>query len=180
MRRNILLHSIAGLILTGLFCTLGFAQDVKYNFMPGTDFTKYKTYKWVTIEGAKRPDQITDQQIMQAVDSQLATKGLTKSDAETVDMFVAYQVAIDQETQWTAYGGAGLRFGGGMGTATSSTITVGTLAVDLYEAATKKLLWTGDATKTINPSKDPQKRMENLNKAVAKLLKNYPPPPPKK
>ena len=27
------------------------AQDVTYNAMPGTDFSKYKTYKWVTIDG---------------------------------------------------------------------------------------------------------------------------------
>lgn len=27
------------------------AQDVRYNYMPGTDFSKYHTYKWVSIEG---------------------------------------------------------------------------------------------------------------------------------
>ena len=34
------------------------AQSVTYNFAPGTDFSKYHTYKWVTIDGAKYPDQI--------------------------------------------------------------------------------------------------------------------------
>ena len=48
------------------------AQDVKYNFMPGTDFSKYHTYKWVNVEGGAHPNQIVDAQIKQSVDSQLA------------------------------------------------------------------------------------------------------------
>jgi len=34
---------------------------VKYNFMPGTDFAKYRTY----IEGEADPNQIVDAQIKQ-------------------------------------------------------------------------------------------------------------------
>jgi len=71
--------------------------------------------------------------------------------------------------------GGGWRFGGGMGTATSSTIDIGTIVVDMYDPSTKQLVWTGRATKTLNPSKNQQKNMENLNKAMQKLLKNYPP-----
>ena len=67
------------------------AQDVKYNFMPGTDFSKYHTYKWVAIEGASHPNQIMDQEIKQAVDSQLASKGLTKADSDKADLYVGYQ-----------------------------------------------------------------------------------------
>src|SRR5215470_11399260 len=97
------------------------AQDVKYNFMPGTDFSKYHTYKWVAIEGASHPNQIMDAEIKQAVDSQLASKGMTKTDGEKADLYVGYQIAVDQETQWNAWG-TGRGFGGGMGSATSSTI----------------------------------------------------------
>src|SRR5215469_13610008 len=93
---------------------VGAAQDVKYNFMPGTDFSKFHTYKWVTIEGGAHPNQIMDQEIKQAADSQLAAKGLTKTDSEKADLFVGYQVAVDQEKQWNAWG-TGRGFGGGMG-----------------------------------------------------------------
>ena len=65
---------------------------------------------------------------------------------------------------------------GGMGSATSSTISNGTLAVDFYDPTSKELVWRGSATKTLNPSGNQQKDMEKLNKAVAKLLKNFPPP----
>jgi hypothetical protein len=55
------------------------AQDVRYNYMPGTDFAKYHIYKWVNIEGGAHPNQIVDAEIKQAVDSQLTSKGLTKT-----------------------------------------------------------------------------------------------------
>jgi hypothetical protein len=175
MKKNILFQTAAGLLLV-LFCSaLALAQDVRYNFLPGTDFTKYKTYKWVEIPGASHPDQIVSAQIMQAIDSQLATKGLTKTDSDQADLYVAYQLAVNQEKQWDAMGYGGYRYNR-MGTMTSSTINIGTLVVDMYESAAKKQVWHGDATKTMNPSKDPQKNQEKIQKAVAKLLKNYPPP----
>jgi len=142
------------------------AQDVKTNYMPGTNFAKYHTYKWVSIEGGAHPNQIVDAEIKQAIDSQLATKGLTKTDSDRADLFVGYQVAIDQEKQWNGYGmGGGLRWGG-MATATSETISNGTLALDIYDPATKQLVWTGRATKTLDPSSNQEKNQKNLDKAM--------------
>jgi Domain of unknown function (DUF4136) len=163
----------------GLFASCSaIAQDVTYNVAPDTDFSKFKTYKWVKIEGTENPDQILDGQIKQSIDSQLAAKGFTKTDSDKADLFVGYQVSISQEKQWNAYGGGGVgwRMGGGMATATSSTIQVGTLGFDVYDQAGKQLIWRGAATKTLDPPKDPEKRQKNLDKGVAKLLKNFPPP----
>ena len=66
------------LVLALVACTLTPAQDVTTNSMPGTDFSKFHTYKWVAIEGATQPNQILDAQIKASIDSQLAAKGLTK------------------------------------------------------------------------------------------------------
>ena len=154
------------------------AQDVRYNFMPGTDFAKYHTYKWVPIEGGSHPNQIVDAQIKSSVDSQLAAKGLTKTDGDKADLLIGYQVAVDKEKQWNAYSMGGPRFGG-MGSATSSTISNGTLVLDMYDPTSKQLVWTGSATKTLDPSSNQEKNQKNLDKAMAKLLKNYPPPPKK-
>lgn len=166
-----------GLAIVGIALLFGGAaisQDVKYNSMPGTDFSKYHTYKWVNIEGGAHPNQIMDAEIKQAVDAQLATKGLTKTTDEKADLLVGYQIAVDKEKQWNAYGMGGPRFGG-MGSATQSTINIGTLVLDMYDPGTKQLVWTGNATKTIDPSSNEEKNEKNLNKAMAKLLKNYPP-----
>ena len=157
-----------------LTCGVTIAQDVKYNSMPGTNFSKYHTYKWVPIEGASHPNQIVDAEIKQAVDAQLSTKGLTKNDDEKADLYVGYQIAVDQEKQWNAYGMGG-RWGGGMASATQSTISIGSLVIDMYDPGTKDLVWTGTASKSIDPSSNQQKNQNNLNKAMAKLLKNYPP-----
>ena len=86
-----------------LWCGSAYAQDVKYNYMPGTDFAKYRTYKWVRIPNVQYPNQILDTQIVQAIDSQLALKGLTKTESETADLYVCYQAAVNQETQWNSY-----------------------------------------------------------------------------
>jgi hypothetical protein len=177
-------------VLAGAFALVGtavHAQDVGYNYMPGTDFTKFKTYRWVKIDGQNYPDDITNAQITQAIDAQLAAKGLTKTDAETADVYVGYRVALDQEKQLNAYttggyggwgwggGYRGYGYGGGMTTATTSTITVGTLSLDMYNPAAKQLVWRGTASKTVDAKAKPEKRTKNLNKAMAKMFKNYPP-----
>ena len=178
--------ALAAVVL--LAATTVAAQDVGYNAMPGTDFTKFKSYRWVKIEGAQYPDDITDTQIKQALDAQLATKGLAKMDDENADLYIGYQIAINQEKQWNAYNtgggawgwGGGYRGygygGGGMATATSTTINVGTLGLDMYDRTAKQLVWRGTATKTIDANAKPDKRAKNLEKGAKKLLKNYPPP----
>src|SRR5262249_4437367 len=124
-RRFIWLLSV-GLMMFA--CGIAAAQDVHYNFMPGTDFSKFHTYKWIDIPGNVHPNQIVNQEIRQAIDQQLATKGLVKTEGPNADLLVGYQAAVDQERQWTGYGtGPGF---GRMGTVTSSTIENGTLVVD--------------------------------------------------
>jgi hypothetical protein len=65
------------LVLAFVACSMTFAQDVRTNYMPGTDFAKYHTYAWVDeVQGVPnvggRPDQILDTQVKQAIDSQFA------------------------------------------------------------------------------------------------------------
>jgi len=62
-----------------------------------------------------------------------------------------------------------------MSTATSSTIRTGQLDLDMYDSANKRLVWRGTVSKTLDPNAKPEKRQKNLDNAVAKLLKNYPP-----
>ena len=164
-----------GLALAMLACGGALAQDVSYNSMPGIDFSKYHTYKWVTIEGATYPNQIVDAQIKQAVDSQLAAKGLTKTDGDKADLLIGYQASVSSEKQWNVYGTGGFRWGGGMATAQQSTIATGTLVLDMYDPASKQLVWTGRASKTLDASANQEKKQKNLDKAMQKLLKNFPP-----
>jgi Domain of unknown function (DUF4136) len=167
-RNTLTLALIAPVLALGLTGATASAQDVGYNAMPGTDFSKYKTYKWVRIEGAQSPDQITDAQVKSSIDGQLVSKGLTKTEDDTADLYIGYQVALDKEKQWNAYGTGGGpgwgwgrgygygAYGGGMATATSSTITIGTLGLDFYDRTVKQLVWRGTASKTIDPRRSPK------------------------
>jgi len=114
MKKMSIALQTAVVVCAALYCCsgVGLAQDVRYNYAPGTDFTKYKTYKWVDIPGGSHPDQMTSDQIKQAVDTQLVSKGLTKTDDENADLYVGYQVAVDQEKQWNAMSMGPVRFGG--------------------------------------------------------------------
>jgi Domain of unknown function (DUF4136) len=164
------------------------AQDVRYNFAKDAKFSDYKTYKWVDLKGADHPNQIVEDKIKAAIDSQLATKGLTKTDSDDADLYVGTQTAIGTEKQFTSFssgwgngpGWGGGWYGGGMNSTTTtgstSTIYIGQLGLDMYESKGKDLVWRGTASKTINPKAKPDKQDKNIQKAVAKLLKNYPPP----
>lgn len=163
------------------------AQDVRYDFDKNKDFSKYKTYKWVPIKGTDQVDDLTTQKITSAIDSQLASKGLTKTDSESADLYVGYQTAIGSEKQFTSYntgwgygpgwGGGWYGYGGGPSTTYGSTSTVytGQLDVSMYDSTQKQLVWRGVVTKTIDPNASPDKKEKNINKAVEKLMKNYPP-----
>src|SRR5262245_52466007 len=177
-------------LLTGV--TSAVAQDVRYNFDSQANFASFKTYKWVALAGNKPPNDLVERQIKESLDAELAKKGLKQSQTDEADLFIGYQVGIDSEKQFTSYStgwgygpgwyGAGW-YGMGGTTTTSgstSTILVGQLALDMYSPAPKTLVWRGVASKTIDTKAKPDKQKKNLDKAVAKLLKNYPPPPPKK
>jgi hypothetical protein len=63
-----------------------------------------------------------------------------------------------------------------METATSSTIDTGTLVLDMCDQAGKQqLVWSGKSTKTLDPGKNQEKDQKNLDKAMEKLLKDFPP-----
>ena len=138
-----------GLGLAMLACAMTPAQDVTSNAMPGANFSNH-SYKWVPIEGAVQPNQIVDAQIKQSIDSQLSAKGLTKTDGDKADLLIGCQISIDQEKQWNACGTGGMRWGGGMASAQQSTISIGTLALDMYDPSANSF-WTGRVSQTLDP-----------------------------
>src|SRR3954464_10898191 len=79
------------------------AQDVRYNFDKSANFAGFKTYKWVAIKGANQLSDLVDKQIKSAVDAELATKGLTKSEADTADLYIGYQAGVGQEKEYTSF-----------------------------------------------------------------------------
>ena len=165
-----------------LMAACAYGQEVHYNYDRSANFAAYKTYQWVEIPGGAVPDQLIDQAIKRAAEEQLAQKGLTKVD-NNADLYIGYQFVLNLEKSVSLWetGGAGPGwgwdpFGGGRNVQGQTyTIPVGILLMDLYEVGRKQLVWRGDAVKTIELKKDPDKNYKNLQKVMAKLFKNFPP-----
>lgn len=173
-----------------MLAAAGFAQDVRYNYDKGASFNNYRTYKWVQVKGAPALNPLVDSQVRGAIETELAIKGLTKAAGDDASLWIAYQVTLSQEKEFSSYSsdfgygpgwGRGWYGGGGstITSGTTSTIHIGEVVLDMYDPATKQIVWRGTASKTLDAKAKPEKRQKNLTKGVAKLLKNYPPPPPK-
>jgi len=156
--------------------TLAFAQKVKIDADRSANFASYHTYMW---EASPNPAHgLWNQRIVDAVDKQLQAKGLTKVGSNP-DMWVVYSNSIKDEKSVAGAGyGLGPTWGwgnSGANPAVQNTFVfkVGTLVVELADTKDKQLLWRGMVSDTINDNTD--KNINNLDKAVAKMFKGYPP-----
>jgi Domain of unknown function (DUF4136) len=166
-----------------LLAVNGFALKVSYDYDRAFDFSKLKTYQWIELKDNK-VNSLTDAKIKQAINEELAKKGFTRVPSDP-NLYLTYQVGLQKEQQINTMttGGWGWSpwYGGGMGTmtATSSTINIGTLVIEIINPVDKKLVYRSQGTDTINPSSDPDKNYSKIQKAVEKILKNFPPKPKK-
>ena len=162
------------------------AQQVKTDYDRSANFAQYKTFSW---EHVKTQDPLDVDRIKSAVNAALTAKGWTQVGSGGDVSIIAIQMTHDQQTLNTFYDGFGggwgwRRFGGGgfggFGDATTTTETyqVGTVVVDLFDTKTKQLLWRGTASDTL--SNNSSKNIENLNKGVEKMFKQFPPGSSKK
>ena len=160
------------------------AQKVSYDYEKTANFAAFKTY--AHKDGTKVGQQLIDDRIVAAIDTELAAKGLTKSESNP-DVFVVYHIAFDKQkdisTYSSGYGGGygayGWGWGGGWAGGTTTTqvrdILIGTLVIDLADAKKGQLAWRGVGTKEVNTQANPEKRDKSINNAVKKIFKNYPP-----
>ena len=164
----------ASLALLG---NLAAAQEVSYDFDKAADFSRFKTYAWVP--GTELKDALNHKRVVDAVDTQLAAKGLEKVEAgASPDVLVAYHASFDKNLRITGFssGFGGYRFAGTRsGTARAEEILTGTLVVDIVDAKTKTIVWRGVASKELDTHASPEKKDKNIQGAARKLFKNYPP-----
>jgi hypothetical protein len=110
--------------------------------------------------------------------NQLAANGLREvGTAANPDVFIAYHASFDTDLQIEGFssGWGGYRFAGSRsGSARAEEILIGTLAVDMVDAANRTIVWRAMATKEIDVKANPEKREKNITKAVDKLFANSP------
>jgi hypothetical protein len=162
---------------------LALAQKTSFDYDKTADFSKYKTY--ALKDGTKVADPLIHNRIVAAIQSELAAKGLSSNNSSP-DIVVVYHVAFDKKQDITAYstglggyGGYGYRYGGGWGTTTTDVrvneILVGTLVIDVADAAKKEVVWRGMGVKEVDVQAKAEKRDKNIAGAVKKILKDFPP-----
>lgn len=177
MHRSKLIPMFLPAMLTG---GLLFAQKVRIDYDHSVDFSKYRTYTWIK-EPETTEDPFMEQRVIDAVNMQLAAKGLrlVNSDADLgLAVHVATQKKNTLETFYNGFGGGwGWGWGMGMGgVATTNVVTYieGTIVADLFDSKTKKVVWRGVATKEHMSSKA-DKETKQTEKAIEKLFKSFPP-----
>jgi hypothetical protein len=139
------------------------------------DFTRYHTYSWI---GVKAGDSLWQDRIRGAIDSELAAKGWTKVDSGGDAAISAFGKTVERDSMQTFYDGFpgwGWHGWGGMGTATTTVVPerVGNLTVDVFDGASKKLVWRGTASDSL--SLKPDKNDKKLDKVVSEMFEHFPP-----
>jgi hypothetical protein len=156
----------AGLLLS----TSGWAQDVTYDYDKSANFAALTSYAWAN--GGRVGDDLNHQRIVSAVDSQLAVKGLHKVDAVAgADLLVVYHVIVTHDVAVNGNRARLTRWA----SARVEAVPVGQLIVEIVNAKTRATVWRGMVSRDLDPKASPEQREKNLNKAVEKLFKHYPP-----
>jgi len=161
-------HKMRGLLSLLFLSVVAWGQASTSSYAPGIDFGKYHTFQWAATH--PHPDAQKDSKIRQAIESELAAKGLTKTESNP-DLTLDYHVAISQKEQWTSF-----RFNE-LDTQTPRLITVyaGTLGLDIKDPHLNQVVWTGMITKALDPDNSKGAIERNLGTTVRNLLKGFPP-----
>lgn len=173
-------------------CTAAGAQSVKTDYDHKTDFSRYHTYSLYKVQ---TDNPLNVQRVKDAVNKELSGKSLQEVPSGGDIAITAIGSAKDEQQYntfysglgsggygWGGWGGWGGRRwgGGGLDTGTTQTsvqqIPVGTLVLDMYDNSTHQLVWRGSARADL--SKDADKNIKKLNKAVNKMFDKFPPKSP--
>ena len=154
---------------------------VNYDYDKTTNFAKLRTYALKPTAGANDP--LVNERINNAIARGLALRGMRRVD-DHPDVYVVPNMTIDQVPQVTAYGnGPGWGWGyygyGGWGITTYDVnyLQYNTLVIDMLDPQSGDLVWRGRGVRQVNPRWKPDKIDKEVNEAVAKILRNFPPVP---
>jgi hypothetical protein len=170
--------------------TLSLAQKVKVGYDKSVDFSKYKTYSWAQpAMPITRP--LLYANVVGSIDGELHSKGLERTEKDA-DLIMVAAGGIDFQTvaaggtplsstytgpplvwnatMWTGKEGQGQLMG---------PVPDASLILQFVDRRTNQLIWSGTVTQKLDIEQK-SKSLELVNKAIAKLLKQFPPSPSSK
>ena len=168
---------------TPLFTAVALAGEISIDYRRDADFTSYKTFAWQ--EGANAADPAMHRLIIEKIEATLASAGLKKAESpETADLHIIYSVKVSRGTQtevvekkslltglpnwdYSAFTDYGKMVG-------QKDITEGTLVINVEEAKSDKLLWSGVAKGyLLSDSMDENQKL--AAEAVRLMFTGFPP-----
>ncbi|RZL89130.1 MAG: DUF4136 domain-containing protein [Variovorax sp.] len=165
----------AALSLSMLLAACASPPSVKTDVNPAANFGSYRTYSWIAkAEGAS---PLVQQRIVDGIDAKLQAKGW-RPVAANADVHVGAHVSSQQkQSNNVAYSSAGYGWDwGGFGPSATNTVTtyeVGTLVVDMFDARTRKAIWRGAASGTLQD--DPGKMSALVQSSIDQMFAAFPP-----
>ena len=177
-------QKLAMVLMAGLLagCT---SVRVTTDFADGTDFSTIQTFQYRdSADSVAASSPLAHQRIVAAIRTGMTASGLTEVE-EDPDVFVTYYGSTDQQTHFhTTYSGVNTWSGSSrssrrMGfdvtssTTRPTTVTEGTLVIDVWEASGNTLLWRSVARSTL--SSNPERNTKTINQAVERAFRDFPP-----
>ena len=178
MKRGIALLTV--LIVLGLLAGCS-SKSVVFDYSENADFTQYRTFKYEpTNTTLEAQNQLVHTRIVEALRRELTAAGLTEDDQDP-DIYVSYYGSTSEEirlnTTYMGYNSWSSRHRHSMGmassTTTATTLTTGTLLIDIWDARESVLIWRGEVSDSL--SGDPGRDADRINRGVESVLSNFPP-----
>ena len=160
---------------------------VSQDYEIGADFSKYRSFDWVSAQQPKTGDirvdnPLLDARIRSAVEQTLTEKGFRKETGGRSDMHVAYHLTIRSKIEGDTFR-SGVGYGrypywGGAGFETTiRQYDEGMLVIDIGDAAANRLIWRGTGTRRVTEKTNPEKSIRIVNQTVNEILNQFPPQP---
>ena len=138
-------------------------HDVTYDFDVAVDFTRIKTYNWVTMPATSRIDEFNQIRIKEAVNAQFKALGL--------------MVKVDNPDVFLVMYGGGYKAVDMTVMMDYAVYDVGRLKLAMYDAESHNEIWWAESRADLFFEMTPVQKDEVIDNSVQRILEYYPPDP---
>ena len=173
-----------GLLLVLAACATG--PRVRTDADPSANFGQYRSWDWYTPIAMEQHGYSTwiSDRIKANIEREMASRGYVRATANP-DLRINFQAAVEERTAvyttprsdytwlWSYRARSYVAVPVWYDEARVSRYTEGTLTVDLVDARTNRLAWTGDAIGRVT-AREPQQRALQIDESVGAIFARFP------
>lgn len=185
--------SLRGTGCAVMVCSLGLACNltrVEHRIAPGVEIGRYRSFGWLLstqpVTGFTRLDDPALNNVVQVeMQRGLAAKGFVPTDSSAADMLIAYEMSLTRDTKATGRildrpderaWGKEIYAGGDLGAPDQyvEETETGMLTIQLYDAATRTMIFRGTATADLDDKLSRGERLKRVQAAVRGIIGKVP------